>query len=104
MASQCDTTDGVAPPDETDVSDPERSTEAVELRQASQILLDDDEILVNGSTLSVLTSFNCSTQSKIEFISFKNSLDSFSDNLILASLAILFIVFVSNFNLYVSND
>ena len=64
----------------------------------------DDEILVNGSTLSVLTSFNCSTQSKIEFISFRNSLASFSDNLILASLAILFIVFVSNFNLYVSNE
>ena len=32
MASQCDTTDGVAPPDETDVSNPERATEAMELR------------------------------------------------------------------------
>ena len=64
----------------------------------------DDEIFAKGSTESVLTSFSCSTQSRIEFISFSKSLASSSERLILASLAILFIVFVSNFNLYVSSD
>ena len=58
----------------------------------------------SGSIESVLTSFSCSTQSKIEFISLSKSLASSSDSLILASFAILFIVFVSNFNLYVSSD
>ena len=71
------------------------------VEQLNEVNTDSVEPLAN---ISVLTSLSCSTQSKIEFISLSKSSASSSESLIRASFAILFIVFVSNFNLYVSSD
>ena len=57
-------------------------------------------ILYKGSMFSVLTSFNCSTQSTIALNCEDNSSTSLSSTLIRDSFAILSIVFLSIFNLY----
>ena len=56
--------------------------------------------LLSGSTLSVLTSFNCSTQSSMELNCEDNSSVSCSSILTRHSFAILSVVFLSIFNLY----
>ena len=56
--------------------------------------------LVNGSIFSVLTSFNCSTQSNMELNCEDSSLISSSSTLTLHNLAILIVVLLSIFNLY----
>jgi len=66
------------------------------LRGNSEILT-----LVSGSIFSVFTSFNCSTQSNIELSCKDNSSISSGLTLILHNLAILIVVFLSIFNLYI---
>ena len=57
-------------------------------------------ILDSGSIFSVLTSFNCSTQSTIALSCEDNSSTSLSSIFIRDSFAILSVVFLSIFNLY----